>query len=211
MKKWLLGTLSSLLLATTVILPSVTDNAEAASTTTYTVQRGDSLWKIAQKYQTGVSEIIGANRLPNPNLIYPGQKLTIPLLDPKVASFQTRVVNLTNNERAKNGLKPLKMNWELQRVARFKAEDMRNRNYFDHTSPTYGSPFTMIKNFGIHFTSAGENIAAGQQSPEAVVAAWMKSPGHRANILNATYTEIGCGTAIGGNYSYYWTQEFIRR
>jgi uncharacterized YkwD family protein len=135
--------------------------------------------------------------------------LVIPLLDPKVDEFQNRVVQLTNAERAKYGLRPLKMNWELQRVARIKSEDMRNKNYFDHNSPTFGSPFTMLSNFGIHFSAAGENIAAGQQTPEAVVKSWMNSAGHRKNILNPQYTEIGCGVAFGGSYRIYWTQQFI--
>lgn len=204
--------LATLVLATTVLLPSVTSTpAHAESATSYTVQRGDSVWKIATKYQIGVSEIVQANNLKNPSMIYPGQKLIIPQLDPKVTSFQNRVVQLTNAERAKNGLAPLKMNWELQRMARVKSEDMRNRNYFDHQSPSYGSPFDMMKSFGINYSYAGENIAAGQQTPESVVASWMKSPGHRANILKAQYTQIGCGVAVGGQYGYYWTQEFIRQ
>lgn len=211
MKKWLIGALSALVLAATVAAPVAQHAALAESSTTYVVQRGDSLWRIAQKYQTGVSEIIGANKLANPNLIYPGQRLVIPLLDPKVVQFQNRVVQLTNGQRAKHGLKPLRMNWELQRVARIKSEDMRNRNYFAHTSPTYGEPFDMIRNFGIWYNAAGENIAAGQQTPEAVVNAWMNSPGHKANILNGNFTEIGCGTALGGRYGVYWTQMFIKR
>lgn len=96
-------------------------------------------------------------------------------------------------------------------MARIKSEDMRNRNYFDHQSPTYGSPFDMMKSFGVHFSYAGENIAAGQQTPQSVVDSWMKSPGHRANILKKDYTQIGCGVAVGGQYGYYWTQEFIRQ
>ncbi|PWK10237.1 CAP domain-containing protein [Tumebacillus permanentifrigoris] len=212
MRTRLMKSLATLVLATTVLLPSVTSTpAHAESATSYTVQRGDSVWKIATKYQIGVSEIVQANNLKNPSMIYPGQKLIIPQLDPKVTSFQNRVVQLTNAERAKNGLAPLKMNWELQRMARVKSEDMRNRNYFDHQSPSYGSPFDMMKSFGINYSYAGENIAAGQQTPESVVASWMKSPGHRANILKAQYTQIGCGVAVGGQYGYYWTQEFIRQ
>lgn len=211
MPKRLLAACTTLALAATLLLPSLTPTpAHAESSVAYTVQKGDSVWKIATKYQIGVSEIVQANNLKNPSLIYPGQKLIIPQLDPKVINFQNRVVALTNAERAKQGLGPLKMNWELQRLARVKSEDMRNRNYFDHQSPTYGSPFNMMKSFGINFSSAGENIAAGQQTPESVVDSWMKSPGHRANILKAEYTQIGCGVAIGGQYGFYWTQEFIR-
>ncbi|NRD78082.1 SafA/ExsA family spore coat assembly protein [Bacillus sp. BRMEA1] len=177
----------------------------------YTVQPGDSLWKIAVKYQVGISEIISANpQFKNPDLIYPGEKVNIPDLS-GVKSIENQVVQLTNQERAKYGLKPLIQDWQLARVARYKAADMRDNNYFSHTSPTYGDPFTMIKNFGISYSSAAENIAAGQTTPQAVVQAWMNSPGHRANILSAQSTYIGCGFAQGGSYGYYWVQEFISK
>ena len=83
---------------------------------------------------------------------------------------------------------------------------MKNKNYFDHTSPTYGSPFDMMKSFGISYKAAGENIAMGQKTPEQVVQAWMDSPGHRANIMNSSFTHIGVGYVASGNY---WTQQFI--
>ena len=85
---------------------------------------------------------------------------------------------------------------------------MKDLGYFSHTSPTYGSPFQMMKSFGISYRTAGENIAKGYASPEAVVNAWMNSPGHRANILNSTYTHIGVGYVPSGNY---WTQMFISK
>jgi uncharacterized YkwD family protein/spore coat assembly protein SafA len=175
----------------------------------YTVQPGDSLWKIAVRYQVGISEIIAANpQFKNPNLIYPGEKVNIPSID-AVKSIENQVIQLTNQERAKNGLKALTPDWELSRVARFKAMDMRDKNYFSHTSPTYGDPFTMIKNFGISYRAAAENIAAGQATPQEVVQAWMNSSGHRANILNAQYNYIGVGYAKGGSQRYYWVQQFI--
>jgi uncharacterized YkwD family protein len=176
----------------------------------YTVKPGDSLWKIAQKYHVGWPEIWQANRskIKDPRLIYPGQVLTIPLL--AVSSYERQVVNLCNQIRVKNGLPPLSLNWELARVARFKSQDMRDQHYFSHQSPTYGSPFNMLKSFGIQFSYAGENIAAGQRTPQEVVNSWMNSPGHRANILNRNYTKIGVGYASGGEYGTYWTQMFIR-
>ncbi|MCM3569181.1 SafA/ExsA family spore coat assembly protein [Neobacillus mesonae] len=177
----------------------------------YTVQPGDSLWKIAVKYQVGLSELISANpQFKNPSLIYPGQKVTIPDFS-STKSIESQVIQLTNQERAKYGLKPLTANWELSRVARYKAMDMRDKNYFSHTSPTYGSPFEMIKNFGIAYRSAAENIAAGQTTPAAVVKAWMNSQGHRANILSTSTNQIGVGYAKGGSYGYYWVQMFIAR
>ncbi|GIN63529.1 hypothetical protein J27TS8_35220 [Robertmurraya siralis] len=177
----------------------------------HTVSPGDSMWKISVWYQVGLSEIISANpQIKNPALIYPGEKITVPDVD-ATKSIENQVIQLTNQERAKYGLKPLKANWELSRIARYKSADMRDRNYFSHTSPTYGSPFEMIKKFGLSYRSAGENIAAGQTSPQQVVQAWMNSEGHRANILNSGYTEIGVGYVKGGSQRYYWTQMFISR
>lgn len=125
-------------------------------------------------------------------------------------AFEQKVVDLTNQERTKAGLKPLKAdNSTLSKMARAKSQDMADKNYFDHQSPTYGSPFDMMKKYGITYKSAGENIAAGQKTPEEVVNGWMNSPGHRANILNASFTTIGVGYVKGGSYGSYWTQEFI--
>jgi uncharacterized YkwD family protein/spore coat assembly protein SafA len=198
--------ISLLLLLTFICVPNVSFAQQV-----YTVQPGDSLWKIAVRYQVGVSEIIRANpQFKNPNMIYPGQIVNIPDLG-GTKTIENQVIQLTNQERAKNGLKALTANWELSRVARYKAMDMRDKNYFSHTSPTYGDPFTMMKNFGIAYRAAAENIAAGQTSPQEVVRAWMNSPGHRANILNATYTQIGVGYAQGGSQRYYWVQMFIAR
>lgn len=120
-----------------------------------------------------------------------------------------QVVNLVNQQREKNGLAPLKLSTSLDNVAQSKAQDMINENYFGHTSPKYGSPFNMMSEYGIHYSYAGENIAAGQADPTTVMQDWMNSPGHRANILNKNYTEIGVGVAHGGSYGTYWVQEFI--
>ncbi len=120
-------------------------------------------------------------------------------------SFEDQVLVLVNKERANYGLNPLTMDESLRNVARIKSTDMRTNNYFDHISPTYGSPFEMLKTFGIKYSAAAENIAQGYQTPEAVVKGWMNSPGHRANILNGTYKKIGIGYEANGNY---WTQLF---
>ena len=181
----------------------------AQSMEQYTVVRGDSMWKIAVKHEVGLSEIKNANpHITNPELIYPGQVLNIPKTDQTVTGYEKEVINLVNDIRVKNGLKSLTYDWELSRVARFKSQDMRDNNYFSHTSPVYGSPFNMIKNFGISYKSAAENIARGQKTPQDVVNAWMNSSGHRANILNSSYTKIGVGYVANGNY---WTQMFIRQ
>jgi uncharacterized YkwD family protein len=125
-----------------------------------------------------------------------------------LSQYEQRVVDLTNAERAKYGLPALKVDLTLSKVAKAKSQDMYNLNYFDHNSPTYGSPFDMMKQFGISYRTAGENIAMGQRTPEEVVQAWMNSEGHRANILNSTYTHIGVGYVEGKNI---WTQEFISK
>ncbi|MDQ0268424.1 putative YkwD family protein/spore coat assembly protein SafA [Cytobacillus purgationiresistens] len=178
----------------------------------HTIKSGDTMWKIAVQYQVGVTEIIQANpQVSNPDVIYPGQSMNIPTLNAAVMNMEAEVVKLVNQERAKHGLKALTPKWELSRVARFKSQDMIDRKYFDHNSPTYGTPFKMITDFGIQYRSAGENIAAGQTSAEAVVNSWMNSDGHRKNILSNQYTEIGVGYAKGGSYGHYWTQMFITR
>jgi len=186
------------------------DVKASAAPQIHIVVYGDSMWKIAVRYQVGLSEIIAANpQIKNPALIYPGQKITIPSLD-DVKAIENKVAQLVNQERAKRGLAPLTYNWEVARVARYKSTDMMNKNYFSHTSPTYGSPFRMMESFGIRFSAAGENIAMGQRTPEEVMNAWMNSPGHRANILSNNYTQIGVGYAKSSSGKIYWTQMFIK-
>lgn len=190
-------------------LLSVSVLSASAASREHTVVRGDTLWKLAVKYEVGLSEIKSANgHIKNYDLIYPGDVIKIPENDNAVLSYEREVVRLVNVERQKNGLSPLKEDWQLSRVARYKSQDMKDKGYFSHTSPTYGSPFEMMKSFGISYRSAGENIARGQKTPEAVVNAWMNSSGHRANILNKSFTHIGVGYVAEGNY---WTQMFISK
>ncbi|GGA89674.1 CAP domain-containing protein [Ornithinibacillus halotolerans] len=125
-----------------------------------------------------------------------------------LSEFESEVVTLTNRERTQAGLAPLEVDTALSNVAREKSNDMHRNNYFSHTSPTYGSPFDMMRDFGITYQSAGENIAAGQQTPAEVVQAWMNSQGHRENILNGNFTHIGVGYNPEGRQ---WTQMFIRK
>ncbi len=195
------------ILSVVMIVPMFMTGVSAAAT--HTVVAGDSMWKIAVKYQVGLSEIKNANpQISNPDLIYPGQVLNIPATDSTVLNYEQEVIRLVNEIRVENGLKALTYDWELGRVARYKSQDMKDNKYFSHTSPVYGSPFQMIKNFGISYRTAGENIAKGYSTPKAVVNGWMNSSGHRANILNASFTHIGVGYVAEGNY---WTQMFISK
>ena len=195
----------AVILSTCAVISAVAIIASAA--VAHTVARGESMWKIAVKYEVGLDEIKRANpQIENAALIYPGQVLNIPSVSEEVLEFEKEVIRLVGAERAKVGLGPLKHNWQLSRVARFKSEDMSEKKYFSHTSPTYGSPFEMIRNFGISYKSAGENIARGYADPKTVVDGWMNSSGHRANILNSGFREIGVGYCPDGKY---WTQMFI--
>src|SRR5699024_2132648 len=121
-------------------------------------------------------------------------------------AFEREMFELTNNERVNNGLEALQIDYEVSKVAREKSRDMAVNGYFDHNSPVYGSPFDMMRTYGITYRTAGENIAMGQRTPNEVVQAWMNSPGHRANILNPNFTHIGVGYVENGHY---WTQQFI--
>lgn len=128
--------------------------------------------------------------------------------DASISAIEQAVLDLTNAERQKAGLKPLQADSKLMNSARQKSTDMAKNNYFSHTSPTYGSPFDQMKANGISYKSAAENIAMGQRSAEEVVKGWMNSPGHRQNILTADFTHIGIGYDANGNY---WTQQFISK
>ncbi|MCQ6274456.1 SCP-like extracellular protein [Bacillus sp. V3B] len=119
-----------------------------------------------------------------------------------------QVIDLTNAERKQNGLPALKADAKLNSVAQMKSADMQQNNYFSHTSPTYGSPFDMMRDNGVSYQSAGENIAQGQRTAQEVVQAWMNSEGHRKNILSRDFTHIGVGYDSNGHH---WTQMFIKK
>lgn len=191
-------------------------------------QKGDSMWRIAKRYKIPFREILELNKhYPNPDLIHPNDDIQLPdgehgqstdqpntnlgkeIAEQAGSTVQAdQVLELVNQERAKQGLKALTLSDELTNVATIKAKDMRDNNYFDHTSPTYGSPFEMMRQFGVQYSSAGENIAAGQKTAQEVMNAWMNSSGHRANILNKDYEQLGVGYIQGGNYGTYWVQMF---
>ena len=121
---------------------------------------------------------------------------------------EQEVFDLINAKRAEAGLAALKIDSEVQNVARVKAKDMVDNNYFSHNSPTYGSPFEMIKNYGITYKAAGENIA-GNSSNSGAVNAWMNSEGHKANILSNNYNYTGIGVVSSPKYGKIYVQMFI--
>ncbi|BAZ67042.1 SCP-like extracellular [Fischerella sp. NIES-4106] len=118
-------------------------------------------------------------------------------------TFEQQVVELTNQERAKNNLPALRENAELNYVADEYAKQMSERRVLSHTGADGSLPWERAEAIGYEAKTMGENIGAGQTTPEQVVQDWMNSPGHRENILNPKYTEIGAGF-----HNNYWSQEF---
>lgn len=207
-------------------------NAQASAQHHCVVQKGDSMWSIALRYKVPFADVLRLNQhFANPHMIHPLDKILLPdgssgsetsqhseqdeissddqpIAESDVSQQAQAVLSLVNAERSKNGLSSLTLSSKLTAVANEKARDMAENNYFSHTSPTYGSPFQMLQQYGISYRTAGENIAAGQKTPEEVMNSWMHSSGHRANILNASYTEIGIGYYAGGSYGTEWVQLF---
>lgn len=121
---------------------------------------------------------------------------------------ESYILEQVNAERAKAGLAPLQVDYRLAQNARTKSQDMITQGYFDHQSPSLGSPFDQMNRAGITYQYAGENIAANSTAAGAMES-WMNSPGHRANILNPNFTHIGIGVVDGGQYGKMLTQQFI--
>jgi uncharacterized YkwD family protein len=123
---------------------------------------------------------------------------------------EQQMLTLVNQARAEANVPALQVDMQLTKMARVKSQDMINNNYFSHNSPKYGSPFDMMKSFGINYVHAGENIA-GNQTVQAAHNALMNSPGHRKNILSTDYTHIGIGIQQGGQFGLMFTQDFISK
>lgn len=128
--------------------------------------------------------------------------------DSDFEEWAMQVLELTNKERAKRDMNPLEWDNSLARLAENHCNDMINRGFFAHNNPDGETPFDRMKKAGILYWMAGENIAAGQYSPEAVIESWMNSAGHRKNILNPDFKSLGVGVVRGGHYGVYWAQEF---
>jgi uncharacterized YkwD family protein len=135
---------------------------------------------------------------------------TAPTNTGSLNAAEQQMVKLVNEARAQNNLPALKVDTALANVARTKSQDMMDNNYFSHNSPKYGSPFDMMKSFGIKYVQAGENIA-GNQTVVAAHNALMNSPGHRKNILSPDFTHIGIGVTKGGTYGNMFTQMFVSK
>ncbi|MFC5714042.1 CAP domain-containing protein [Thalassorhabdus alkalitolerans] len=215
--------MKKILLALTILV-AIPTAAAAQDQDTHTVNPGETLWNISQQYGVDYNELLEANpSIENANMIYANQVIQLPgqsgqAAQPTVqqqaqseSEFEQEVIRLTNEERTQRGLAPLESYSELSDVARLKSADMRDAGYFSHNSPNYGSPFDMMSSQGIDYRGAGENIAAGQRTPQQVVDGWMNSQGHRENILRADFTHIGVGHVEGGSYGHYWTQMFVTR
>lgn len=215
-KKYLLTGGLSAIMAASLVLP-----ASAAPNYTATTQKSNATGKVTFYSLQSSGEVFGqwngwnfelfqnwgsADNSSNVNQSQSGTTDTTDNTAAGKAQFASEVVKLVNQERTKVGLKSLNGDSALNNMALVKAKDMNDNAYFSHTSPTYGSPFEMMKSFGISYGYAGENIAKGQKTPADVVTAWMNSEGHRANILSANYTLIGVGY-----YNGHWVQEFVGR
>lgn len=166
----------------------------------YIVQvEGDYVGAVSKQYVKAIYPNSGGSTGGNTNNNTNSTNLTADELE---------VFNLINEQRIKNGLSALKIDSEVQNVARIKAQDMVNNNYFSHTSPIYGSPFEMLNSFKVSYKTAGENIA-GNSSNSAAVTAWMNSSGHKANILNSSFNYTGIGVIKGSKYGKIYVQMFI--
>ena len=168
----------------------------------YIVQvEGDYIGAVNKKYVKPIYPS-GANKSENTN------NNVNSITNTNLSADEQEVFDLINKQRINSGLEALKIDNEVQRVARIKAQDMVNNNYFSHTSPTYGSPFDMLKSFKISYKSAGENIA-GNSSNSGAVNAWMNSSGHKANILNSSFNYTGIGVVSSQKYGKVYVQMFI--
>ena len=153
------------------------------------------------------STTINDPKLPNENV--PSQPGTV--TPPSgISNDEKTILNLVNNARKNAGAGELEFDLNLAKVARDKAKDMVENNYFSHNSKIYGSPFDMMRSYGISYKAAGENIA-GNQTMERAFQAWMNSPGHKQNILNGNYNATGIGVYTSPVYGKIIVQMFIRK
>lgn len=133
------------------------------------------------------------------------------ILSINAVSYQEIILKKVNIARREKGLKPLKINEELNKIAIVKAKDMAKDEKLSHNSKKFGMTFNLIKKEGIRYSAAAENIARWHDTPEFVAKRWLNSKGHRKNILNPDYDETGIGLAKDKNGKNYWVQLFIKK
>lgn len=138
----------------------------------------------------------------------PKEEIVVDTENAILSGEEQEVLNLINIERQKEGLSELKASSELQEVAKLKAEDLVNNNYFSHTSPILGTPFEMLKNEGVMYKYAGENLAGNETGVKAVKA-WMNSPAHKDNILDSDYEYTGIAVVDSEVYGKVYVQLFL--
>ncbi|UGT56967.1 CAP domain-containing protein [Nocardia asteroides] len=124
-----------------------------------------------------------------------------------VDAIRAQVLDLVNRARASAGCGPVRTDGKLQTAAQRHSDDMAARGFFDHVNPSGIGPGGRIEAAGYRWSTYGENIARGQQSAAEVMTGWMNSPGHRANILNCAFTQLGTGVTLGSGGPW-WTQNF---
>lgn len=175
----------------------------------YVIQtESDLVGAVSKKYVKAVTGNSNSNNSNTNVTTKPNTSNTGNTTASNATSEEEELLKLINEQRAAYGLAALKMDKELQRVAKIKAKDLVDNNYFSHNSPTYGSPFEMMKSFGITYKAAGENIA-GNSTLKGAVTAWMNSQGHRENILSNAYNYTGIGIVESKTYGKILVQMFI--
>lgn len=175
----------------------------------YVIQtESDLVGAVSKKYVKAVTGNSNSNNSNTNVTTKPNTSNTGNTTASNATSEEEELLKLINEQRAAYGLAALKMDKELQRVAKIKAKDLVDNNYFSHNSPTYGSPFDMMKSFGITYKAAGENIA-GNSTLKGAVTAWMNSQGHRENILSNAYNYTGIGIVESKTYGKILVQMFI--
>ena len=146
------------------------------------------------------------------SIAYSEQNKTVQIIDENsiiLNTYEEETFNLINNIRKGNGLPALRQSAKLQALAKLKAEDIINNEYFSHTSPTYGTPFEMMSLYGLDYKTAGENLA-GNINPEKAVEAWMNSDSHRANILDDNFEYMAICVVDSEIYGKVFVQMFIQ-
>jgi uncharacterized protein YkwD len=180
--------------------------------TEYRVQQGDTMWKISLKHNITLRNLLAENlQVDNPDLIYPGEIIFLPIIQRDSESEKIVLLQLINSQRIKAGLRPYELDQTLSRIAEKKSIDMKEKQYIAHKSPTYGNPTEMIRSFHIPVRSVKENIGVGEGSAREIFNTWMSSQLHQENVLQKRATHIGIGYAKGGLHGHYWTILIIEK